>query len=831
MKTFTFSHFIKKHSYILLLFFYLGFYNNAFCQDTIKNNKDSIVTLLQNITQIKGISLEEIVTSKIKNSKINLENNRIVKSQNEIFNLINAEILKANKITKHGIDYKKFTSEIDLLLKWKKFAVEGITVNKDKIQTTRNLTTTYILLTELLKRTDNQLNNIKSNNQELSDILFRLDSLVANKDLYKIPTDSAAKNNYYKQFILINNDISETNFSLKNAIDSIQTLVIKGEVFKYNLDSDILKIDMMRKAETDSIFIKKVPVFENRSLNDKTFLDSFNYSIKKGYLILSFYIINHLTAIRLLFLSLIGIIIYLTILKNKFKKANLLDEFKYRIEILDNPIASSIIITITLFQLFIKSPPLIFSAILWFITSFAVIILISKTYSKEHLLPSIIYAVLTYLILFDNLILIQTTAETWFLIAIGVTATILGCYRIYNRNKIFDISPFWVILIMILFEVSGLFFLINGNFNIGKAAITIGIMTILISYLSLYTYQLIADIIKLSAYFTESDDAVILNTETRESHKIEKGFYILFLINWIILINRNTYSFEDIMDPIKLFLTEEQEIGSFKYTYEGIYTFFFVLILSTLISKIVYFLASDHKNIGSVEKSTSLGSWILLIRIGIICIGIVIAFATAGIPMDRLTVIIGALGIGIGFGLQGLVNNLVSGLIIAFEKPVNLDDIIEIGTQTGKMKSIGIRSSIVTTWDGADIVIPNGDLLSQHLTNWTMGSTKRRFEIKVGVAYGTDLKLAKTIIEKTLDQHPIILKNPLPNIWVTGFNDSSIDFIIKFWVPHFNYGNDVKSDLIMDINENFKSNDIVIPFPQRDLHIINKPNQNEDIKE
>jgi potassium efflux system protein len=105
--------------------------------------------------------------------------------------------------------------------------------------------------------------------------------------------------------------------------------------------------------------------------------------------------------------------------------------------------------------------------------------------------------------------------------------------------------------------------------------------------------------------------------------------------------------------------------------------------------------------------------------------------------MDRFTIIISASGVGIGFGLQTLVNNLVSGIIIAFEKPVNLDDIIEIGGQTGQMKSIGIRSSIITTFDGANVIIPNGDLLSQHMTNWTMGSTRRRYEINVGVAYGT----------------------------------------------------------------------------------------------
>ena len=169
-----------------------------------------------------------------------------------------------------------------------------------------------------------------------------------------------------------------------------------------------------------------------------------------------------------------------------------------------------------------------------------------------------------------------------------------------------------------------------------------------------------------------------------------------------------------------------------------------VLIISSFISKIVSFLASDKRQSLTNGKTNKIGSWLLLIRILIICIGIIIAFSSAGIPMNQFTIIISALSVGIGFGLQTLVNNLVSGIIIAFEKPVNLDDIIEIGGQTGQMKSIGLRSSVVTTYDGADVIIPNGDLLNQHMTNWTMGTAKRRYDINIGVAYGSDLKLTKS---------------------------------------------------------------------------------------
>jgi small-conductance mechanosensitive channel len=196
--------------------------------------------------------------------------------------------------------------------------------------------------------------------------------------------------------------------------------------------------------------------------------------------------------------------------------------------------------------------------------------------------------------------------------------------------------------------------------------------------------------------------------------------------------------------------------------------------------------------------------------------------------MDKITLMISALSVGIGFGLQNVINNLVSGLIIAFEKPINLDDIVEVGSQTGKMKSIGIRSSVITTWDGADVIIPNGDLLNQHLVNWTMGSNKRRYEMELGVAYGSDLKVVKTILETVLMEHQLVLKYPTPMVWYTKFNDSSIDFVIKYWVSHYNFGNDIRNDLIIAIDLAFKANNIEIPFSQQVVHLVNDNESKEE---
>lgn len=228
----------------------------------------------------------------------------------------------------------------------------------------------------------------------------------------------------------------------------------------------------------------------------------------------------------------------------------------------------------------------------------------------------------------------------------------------------------------------------------------------------------------------------------------------------------------------------------------------------------------------SEDKKNKVGNWMLLIRIGIISSGTIIAFVISGFPLDRVTMIISALGVGIGFGMQAITNNLISGIILAFEKPINLGDIIEVGGKFGRLKSMGIRSSSIITFNGSTIIIPNGELLNQNLINWTLDNPKKRNEMKLGVSYDSDVQKVKEILTNILSNHPQILKVPSPIVLFMNFGDSSIEFVIKYWVTHFLLENDVHSDIMFEIEKQFRENGITIPFPQRDVHIINQNDTN-----
>ena len=210
--------------------------------------------------------------------------------------------------------------------------------------------------------------------------------------------------------------------------------------------------------------------------------------------------------------------------------------------------------------------------------------------------------------------------------------------------------------------------------------------------------------------------------------------------------------------------------------------------------------------------------------------GFVVALSMAGFDLSKFALIAGALSVGIGFGLQNMVNNFISGLILIFERPIQTGDVIEIGELLGVVKRIGIRASMIRTFSGAEVIVPNGNLISNEVVNWTLSDKVRRIEIAVGVAYGTDPTKVLTLLKNLTLNHPEILEKPETMVLFQGFGDSSLDFELRFWTANSETWLALKSQLTVDMHEALKKAKIEIPFPQRDLHIKSGGSLNTDNK-
>jgi len=209
-----------------------------------------------------------------------------------------------------------------------------------------------------------------------------------------------------------------------------------------------------------------------------------------------------------------------------------------------------------------------------------------------------------------------------------------------------------------------------------------------------------------------------------------------------------------------------------------------------------------------------------IIRYGLMLVGTIVVFQTSGIDLSTLGIMMGALGIGIGFGLQNVANNFISGIIILFERPVKVGDRIEIDNLQGNIVDISARATTVLTNDNISVIVPNSDLVSQRVINWTHNTKNVRLNFPVGVSYKEDPESVRKLLIEVAKANAGVLHEPEPDVLFDEFGDSSLNFILRVCTTEYsNTPRVLKSQLYYAVFEKFKEHNIEIPFPQRDVHI------------
>ena len=225
-------------------------------------------------------------------------------------------------------------------------------------------------------------------------------------------------------------------------------------------------------------------------------------------------------------------------------------------------------------------------------------------------------------------------------------------------------------------------------------------------------------------------------------------------------------------------------------------------------------LGRTHLDIGAQQAIGTISRYLLLL------IGFLVILQTVGINLTTLNVLAGAVGIGVGFGLQNIASNFISGLIILFERPVKVGDRVEIGSVTGKVIAVGARSTRIRTNDNITIIVPNSKFISENVINWTFENNIVRFRVPVGVAYDADLHQVKKLLMQVADENEDVLREPASSVRIVKFGDSSIELQLCVWTKaKLQRRGAFVSDLNFAIWSKFRDNDIEIPFSQLDLHV------------
>lgn len=490
-------------------------------------------------------------------------------------------------------------------------------------------------------------------------------------------------------------------------------------------------------------------------------------------------------------------------------------------------LVSTIMIALPFILLVSTSPPLAYISILSMIMVAAATFLIQGQFDRQFFKLWAIFLPIYLIFALSSLNWLVIFKERWFVLIMSALFILLGIKMLklaktksYEGAKVLEYLSYFLIAFQVFAFLANIF----GRFNLAKTyAVTGSIMFYRGVCLYLFVHVCLEAIYMLIENSKSEADGFTSYFDFQDLQRRMRGLLLAFSIGaWVYGVVWSLGYYDNLYLAAEEFLTKPRTLGATEFQFGSILLLIIILYVSTFLANNIAYFATMKDQKKAQSRKQRLGSSILIIRLAVLTIGFFIGMTAAKIPLDKIAIVLGALSVGIGFGLQTIINNLVSGIILAFERPIQIGDEIQVGTNSGTVKEVGIRASKIQAYDGSEIVIPNGDLLSQSLINWTLSDKKRRIELFIGVGYTSDMKLVKSVISEAL-QNDRIMKIPAPRVYMQTFNHDSVDFRVLFWVETIDVWVEVRDEVMTAIFEKFAAHHIEIPFPKRDLYIKSFP--------
>jgi len=724
---------------------------------------------------------------------------------------LDKELNKVNERFKRGIDTVLINKEIKLIEEQFAIAAEGTSSGDIEIQTIRNLNTSTILIDEIVTRLNQNKNRTEVLLSDLNPLKNTIDSLQSDTILYKFAKDTALFKEYIVSLKKLINTLGPTDSSLTATIKNLR----ETENYILNLNGKINTqlelINGYKESAIDNVFIREAnDVFDTKE-SKESIEAKIKFSYVKASLVLSYYLRNNLGKVILAFILFFALIYFTYKIRDQYYPDNISELPEMTKLVFTHPVLTTAFLSMTVLQFIFPHPPVIFYGLIWTLSSLILTVILWKHLSgSAHIFWLYLLAVFIFTLIID-LMLKVSHIERWIMLFISLTgiAVTISVYRkkvvVVKNNNIRFI--FFVINLLLLSGsvIANIF----GRYNLSKVLITTSIFGALTAFLLIWSMIFFMELFNVAAETYNSEGNESFQNKLKK-YKLRLPVYLKYILlaGWILLVARNLYFYDLLESKFISIINEEIIIGSFSFSLEKLMLFIFIILVSTLISKAISFYVDKSDNSGKERlrdssKSGGLSNWMLLIRIGVISIGTLLAFAATGLPIDKMTIIIGSLGVGVGLGLQSVVNNLVSGVMLAFEKPFKIGDYIEVGDEAGRIKQIGIRSSKLSTSEGADIIIPNGDLLSKHVINWTLSNSQKRSELILKINSGKNLNDIRSVFLNIMEMNVNIEKNPKPEVLMNHFSGSDAEYRLLYWT-YIDQEDQVRSELIVAVEDELK---------------------------
>lgn len=695
-----------------------------------------------------------------------------------------------------------------------------------KTQSLRSLNAAYSFVQQYQNNLDKFEEQIDKNYQRLVRIKTIINSLDSDPIYKQLPADSVLRSQLQQQSFILNAKWKDIDLLRKSHLKALAIILVKLTNAEFSCTEILNSLKGYISLTEKSVFLpEEKPLWNARSADYNKIMEiSISGSIQSNIALTIQYVEYNIEYFVYYLIAIILIYCWLNINSRKLKCLGS-DRSNKKIDYLNhNSFFAGVAVVSIVFPFFLPNPPNLVVELTWFVMLISISVIGLRVWKSKFKLAWLLFIIIYILFALDNLFFETSLQERWIMMLFSLFNCIWGILMIrFIRDENFEnknaiLWTFWFFLIVQSFS-----FLLNfgGWFNLTKILNSASINGLNFG-------------ISLQILLLILAEAVYLQLEVGKTGKLNKYFkfygfgnqfklvlnlFAIFI--WVLAILWGLGFYYFLSEQFTFFLERPRIIGAYSFTFESILIFLIVISISTVIARFL----NVFYNVGVEQNNASSrsGSWILILRLVILAGGFLLAMAAAGIPFDKLALIIGALGVGIGFGLQNVVNNLVSGVILVFEKPMGVGDIIEVGNKTGVVKEIGIRSSKILNADGADIYIPNGDLLSQQLVNWTKSNHTRKIDLRFSVNKNQSLDTVIASIKNSCEGNDLISDNPATSILIHEITDNAVVVRVVVYASESGKKDLLKSALTKKIFEDFNSVNIAYPSSLQEIYIKEFP--------
>ncbi|WP_158267052.1 mechanosensitive ion channel family protein [Chitinophaga niastensis] len=656
----------------------------------------------------------------------------------------------------------------------------------DKALTIRNLQMYNTLLDEL----DNNISSYTDNLADYSDTLKQIKTqiLVLRQDtlIGRISRDTSLRTTFIPQLqqlrtkwkladSLLRKNTAEVNDLKAHA--SANAIIVAELLYRTDAGLKALGINAFKKEQTY--------LWESSASNLDT--STYKNSSRDERRLTRYYFTNTSSNRHWLLLTCLLFFYWIWYNFRSLKRLNKIDAinsfgFRYISRL---PIAVSLLFLLNLAPLFDLHAPAVYIEFTQSLSMLLLMIIFWKCFSRKVFMQWCVFICLFLLSSMFRTIDTMLTLQRWISFSLNLASIVYGLYFLFISLKNTELKALkFVIFSVALFVFLSLLAMLCNLFG----------RTTLSDILSLTAFYALAQSVSLAVFVQTIVEAFLLQIQSSrirkhypeyfESKTITRSIFrvatILAIVLWLIVFTTNLNLYDTLNDWMANTFTAARHVGNTTFTFSGIVLFLGIIWAANFLQRFIAYFFGDTGDDAAIDDKGQ-RSKLLITRLILLIAGFLMAVAASGLPLDKITVLLGALGVGVGLGLQSIVNNFVSGIILIFDRPLRIGDTVEIGDKKGKVKEISIRSSTLLTDNGAEVIIPNGDILSHNIVNWTLSNNHVRAMLTFTIDRTEHTADIPSDIKEIIRANPNVLARKEPEIVMSTINAKSLEMKVYFW--------------------------------------------------